>query len=410
MTKKGANMYLFKTINLFFVFIITTQLLISANWPNFLGPNRDGISTESGLELEWVKHPPVIKWEFLLNDGGFTGPCVANNKVYVINRSEDQDIVTALDLKTGKVIWTFKYFEGGKKNYGYAKSTPTFDNGKLYTISRLGLAFCLDAQTGKKIWSQNIVSKFDGQRTRWDYSHSPLIDGNKLLLVPGGDKGVVALDKNSGKVIWEGGNNDPVGYSTPTILTINKQKQYVFISGKKLMGMDPNSGNVLWDYPWSTKYDINVAVPLLVSENKIFITSGYKHGCALIQIEGKKATKVWENQNVMAHFSTPIFYNGFIYANSDPDNLVCLNPKNGNIVWQATGYQKGGLILVEGHLIALGGRSGTVHLVEATEKKYNLKGSFTPLGGQSWTAPVLANKQLIIRNKKKVVCIDLTIN
>jgi len=217
---------------------------------------------------------------------------------------------------------------------------------------------------------------------------------------------VAALNAATGETIWKGGGNDIPGYATPVKATIQGTEQYVVFAGKALIGVDASSGQGLWRYPWETKYDVNAATPI-VSGDAIFITSGYGHGCAIIQINEDGPVRIWENREVMAHFNSPIYLGGVFFANSDPGHLVCLNPGNGQPIWKQQGFEKGGLVAVDGTIIAIDGRGGDVVMVEATQAGYHELGRINPLGGQSWTAPIVADGKLIVRNKEAMVCLDL---
>ena len=241
-------------------------------------------------------------------------------------------------------------------------------------------------------------------------SLSPIVDGANLILVPGGpDAAVVALNKETGEPVWKGGGSGKPGYTTPTIATIAGKKQYLVFMGKELIAVDAADGKLLWSFPWETKFDVNAAMPIVIGEDTVFITSGYVHGCAALRIAGDKVEKLYENKEIQSHFSTPIFFNGNIYGSTDPGDLVCLDPKTGKAVWRQGGFEKGGIIIVDGTIIAMNGKDGDVIMVELKPDAYKELGRFKPeaLGGKSWTAPILADGKLIIRNQAALACFDL---
>ncbi|NQT20769.1 MAG: PQQ-binding-like beta-propeller repeat protein, partial [Planctomycetes bacterium] len=168
----------------------------ASDWPRFLGPSATGISTETGINKSWNEKPPKELWRLNLTDGGFAGPAAAGGKVFIIDHKGTNDIVRALDLTTGEEAWAFTYSEPGASNFGFARSTPAVDNGKVYTLSRSGQLHCLNAADGKKIWSKNIVAEYKGKAPKWLMSMSPAIDGDKLVMTPGGPNAlVVTLNK-----------------------------------------------------------------------------------------------------------------------------------------------------------------------------------------------------------------------
>ena len=393
------------------ILILFNTSIFAADWPAFMGPQGNGISTEKGINKNWKAKAPKILWQTKMNDGGYAGPSVADGKVFIIDRAATGDRVRAIDLETGKDLWEFAYPETSRQDYGYARTTPTYDQGKLYTLSKGGLLHCLDAQNGKALWSLSLVKDLNGVLYNWEVASSPVVDGEKLIVFPGGDKNVAALDKNTGKVIWQGGNSDRAGYATPVIATINGVKQYVMFTARNVMGVNADNGNVVWQYPWITDHDVNAANPLVIGNNQVFVTSSYYTGCAMLRIGADwEVTKVWENDEVQSHFSSPIYYEGFIYCTTDPvpGALVCLDPKNGQAKWRQRGYEKGGLIVADGMIIALFGFNGTLLMVKADSSSYQEVGRQSGLlGGQSWTAPVLSHGRLLIRNRNALACIDL---
>ncbi len=377
-----------------------------ADWPNFRGPNADGIAPDTGLNKNWTAQSPRVLWRVPMNDDGYAGPAVANGKVFIVDHQDDKDIVRALDLATGKDAWTYSHDDSSKANYGFARATPAVHAGRVYTVSRLGVVNCLDEKTGKPVWTKNIVKEFHGQIPAWQMAWSPLIDGDKLIVCPGG-KGaaVVALNKNTGATLWKGGGSDKPGYATPVVATLAGKKQYVIFTGYHLIGVDAANGALLWQVKWETKYDVNAATPLSLPNNRIFIASNYGHGCALVTVTGNSASIVWENKELQCHFNSPVLYNGHIYAISG--DLVCFDPQTGKSLWRQPGFEKGGLLIADGLIIALNGSAGDLVMAEAKPAAYRELGRLKPLGGQSWTAPIVADGKLIIRNKNTLACLAL---
>ncbi len=377
------------------------------DWPRFLGPKGDGISTETGINKNWAAKPPKPLWKVDLSDNGYAGPAVAGGKVFIIDHRGSQDIVRALDLKTGSEVWAFPYEDTSGANYGYARSTPTISGGKVYTISRLGVVHCLDAAGGKKIWSRDVCADFGSQRPSWDLAGSPVIDGDRVVLAPGGrNAAIVALNKETGATVMQGGGDTQTGYATPVVATINGVKQYITFAAKAVIGVAAASGAKLWSAPWETSYDVNAATPIVIG-NSVFITSGYGKGCALVDVAQSGATIRWQSRDLVARFNTPVLWKGMIYGIGEPGNMVCLDPMSGQTKWKQSGFEWGGLVLVDGVLIGLDGRTGACVMVKASPDSYQELGRFTPLGGQSWTAPIIAQGRLIVRNLKAIACFDL---
>lgn len=388
--------------------------LASSDWPRFRGPNGNGASPETGINKDWKAKPPKELWRIALGDGGYAGPSVAAGKLFIIDKAGKEEVVRAVDLKTGKDAWSFKYpdsYNSGNPQWGNGRSTPTYDNGKLYTQGAAGLVHCLDAEKGTKIWSRDNKADFGGRARKdwWGYTPAPVIDGERVIICPGGPgAALVALDKNTGKEIWKGGGDDQAGYATPVLAAIGGKKQFVSFTGLSVIGVDAASGALLWRHPWQTDYDINAADPIVIGDS-VFITSGYGHGCALLNIADGKATVAWENKEMKAHFNSPVLLDGYLYGNSDPGDLVCLEAKTGTAAWRQPRYGKGGVILVDGALIAVNGDNGTVALVKPNPKAYEEIGSIKPLAdtGKYWTPPIVADGKLFVRSQKTLACLEL---
>ena len=386
---------------------LASSAAFAADWPQFRGPESNGISTEKGIAKNWNQSPPKALWNTPLSDKGYAGPSVAGGKVFIIDHKDGQDIVRALDAKTGKDVWTYSYPDAAPDNYGFSRGTPVVSGGRVYTFGRMGMISCLAAKTGAKIWSRDICADFKCNKPGWNFAISPVIDGNKVIVCPGGpNSAVVALDKTTGKTIWQGGGSDLPGYSTPVIATIGGKRQYVVFTGVSLIGVDASSGALLWRQEWKTQYDINAAAPIVIG-NTVFITSGYGHGCGLVEVQGGQTRIKWENKELMGRFSSSVLLGGLIYGVGEPGNLVCLDPNTGQTKWKQAGFEFGGLVAVDGVLLVTEGTTGNLLMVNQSPASYQELGKFTPLGGQSWTAPIISDGKLIVRNKTNIACFSL---
>ena len=351
----------------------------TSDWPQFRGVKADGFSSEVGVNKDWTKKAPAVLWTVPMSDNGYSGPAVAAGVLYIIDHQGKQDVLRALNLSNGKDLWNYKYDDTESANNGFARSTPTIDHENLYILSRLGLISCLEKTTGKLRWSRDIITDFQGRRPPWDLGMSPFIDGNKLILCPGGpNAAVVALDKTTGKTLWQGGGSDQPGYATPVVATLDGKRQYVIFTAYHLLGVDANNGKLLWQVDWITGSDVNAATPIVVG-NKIFITTDYNHGCALVAVNGSQAHIVWQNTEMQAHFSTPIYQDGYLYGTGEPGFLTCLEFNTGKARWKQAGFEKGGVLGVDGTLIAGCGSTGDIVMVKLTPERYQETGSHQTL-------------------------------
>jgi outer membrane protein assembly factor BamB len=380
-----------------------------ADWPRFRGPDYNGISREKGINKDWQARPPKLLWKQDLGDKGYGGPSVADGLLYITAHRGTEDVVLALNVQTGEEKWHYAVPDSDKESMGqgFTRTTPTVDGDRVYTLSRFGKLFCFESATGKVIWSKDIVETFHGQRPTWDIAGSPLVDGDKLIVCPGGpDASVVALNKMTGETIWSGGGSDVPGYSTPYLATIGGVRQYVCTYVNSVGGVATTDGKLLWKMPWVTGANVNAATPLVIG-NRVFITSGYGHGCAMLEVQGDKVQPVWMNKEMQAHFSSPIFTGGHIYGTGDPGTLMCLDPQTGSALWKQKGFEKGGIIVIDGVIIGCNGSNGDVIMADLSPSGYKELGRITPLGGQSWTAPIVAEGKLIVRNNTAIACLDL---
>ncbi len=410
MTNSGFESMYRRSITATFIvaFLVVSGAAWGVDWPQFRGPNADGISREKGINRSWQESPPEMLWKVSLTDEGYSGASVAFGKVFVIDHKESTDIVRAIDIRTGKDVWRFEYEDSKKSKHGFARATPLISGNKVYTFSHLGKLHCLDARTGKKIWATDVNSEFGGKMPDWGHTASLIVDGKKLIVCPGGpDALAVALDKNTGKTIWKGGGSVPISYATPVKATMNGTRQYLVFGTTHLVGVDTETGAVLWEFPWATKYETNSAMPIVIG-NTVYITSGNGMGCALVEVSPDGSAKErWKNKKMQAHFSSPIYLEDFVYGNSDPGDLVCLDPQTGDVKWKQSGFEKGPMVAVDGVLLAFDGAAGDLVMVKMAPESYQELGRFTPLGGRSWTAPVASGGNLIVRNQSTLACFAL---
>ncbi len=394
-----------------FVILIGVWLSIAAcasDWPQFRGPSANGISPDKGINKNWGQKPPKMLWQTPMGDDGYAGPSVAGGKVFIIDhKGKESDVVRAVDITTGKDVWHYSYPDTQGPNYGFSRATPAIDAGKVYVFGRMGLLTCLDAKTGKKVWSRDTFADFKGKKPGWLYAMSPVVDGNQVIVSPGGpDAGMVALNKVNGSTIWQGGGSDISAYATPIIATINGKRQYVVFTGVSMIGVDSKTGAVLWRQPWKTSYDINGAAAIVLGES-VFLTSGYGHGSGLVEILPAGPKVKWESKDMPCRFSSPILLGGLVYGVGEPGELNCMDPITGKVMWKQPGFEFGGLVSADGVLMALDGKSGDLVMVKPASDSYQEMGRFAPLGGQSWTAPIISDGKLIVRNKSTLACFSL---
>ena len=399
----------------------------AADWPQWRGPDKDGISRETGLLKEWPDGGPQVLWRVPLGEG-FSGISVIGGRVYTMFSEEDDEFVVCLNAANGEEIWRFRsdtnYIESMGGNG--PRATPTIDGELLFTVTAQGKLYALNTENGEKVWSHDLQGEFGSRIPRWGTCTSPLVEGDLLLVEVGGTDGksIVAFDKTSGDVVWSS-LTDVLGYSSPIAVTIDGIRQLIVFTGTRLVSVSPENGQLYWAYPWQTEYDVNAATPVFIPPDKIFISSGYGKGAAVVQVrvkaspessaeenEGEKnrveinVEEIWKNEEMKNHFATSVLHGDYVYG-FDNAILKCIDANTGREKWKTRGFGKGTLMLADAHLIILSDR-GKLGLAEATSSGYNEVASEEILSGLCWTVPTLANGNLYARNEKEMVCLDMT--
>lgn len=380
-----------------------------ADWPNFRGPNHDGISSEKGLRTTWSGAIP-LKWERTIGSAFSSFACVGDH-VYTCGTSDKQQVLYCLNAETGAVVWQkpfekeFRDPQGGDGT----RATPTVHGGRVYILGGHGLLLCADAATGKEIWSKRFA-----YQPQWGYSGSVLIEGDLAIASAGNDAGaLVAFDKKTGKDIWKCGD-DPAGYGTPYPFTFNGRRYVVGFMGKTAIIAEVKTGKLVWRIPWKTDYDVNAASPIF-HNGYLFLSSGYRTGSALLKLGagGDKLSSqtVWKSNVLMNKFQSCILHEGKLYS-SDQNALVCVDFMTGKEIWRQARLDDrlakfGTLVLAQDHLLLLT-QEGKLKIARASPEGFRPTTTADILNGRCWTVPVLHRGRLYARNLKRVVCFDLS--
>ncbi len=407
------------------VIVMMTACSTSADWPQYLGPNRNATSPEKGLLRSWHKAGPKVLWTVSLGPG-YGGAAVSEGKVYVLDRiSGKQDVLRCLDFDTGNEQWSYTYEAKGRVSHPGSRSTPAIEGNYLYTCGSFGDVHCFDIRTHKPVWNKNVWKDFsDDNVPRWAISQNPLIYKDSLILASQTQKaGVVAYDKTNGKVKWTspalpGG----VGYVSPSIVDIDGKEHLVMITagsrggaGGAVVGMEPGTGKRLWTYEgWSCQIPIpNVTE---IGDGRLFITGGYKAGSAMIKIEKKSntysATELYKTNDFGTHVHPAVLHEGHLYAhcttNTRRDGMVCMD-LNGKVKWKTERspvFDKGGFILADGLIFSIDGREGILYLIEPDPSGYKELASIKLLDTREcWGPLALVDGRLLIRDQKQMKCI-----
>ena len=377
------------------------------DWQQWRGPNRDGISQEAGWLTSWPAQGPKRLWEAAVGVG-YSTFAVSGGQVFTMGNVAGSDTVFCYNALTGKLKWKYEYPCDPKDPNGFdgTRGTPTVDGDRVYTLSRNGQFFCLDAASGQVKWSKDFKKLFGSEPPHWGLAGSALVEKDWVLTETGGkDKAsVVALDKQTGAVIWQAGN-DPAGYSSLMACDLGGQRCLLQFCAANLVCRSMKDGAELWRVPWKTSPAVNAATPLIVGD-EVFVSSGYNYGCGLFKMTLTGAQEVWRNKNMRNHVNSCIYLNGFLYGYNESE-LTCLDWKSGEVKWHTNAYGKGSLQAGGGKLI-LYGQKGKLGLAEPSPEAFKELGSFQALtGNNTWANPVLTNGLIYVRSLEKMAAFDV---
>lgn len=379
-------------------------------WTNFRGPARDGRYDERPVRTNWEGGLPLL-WK-QPSGGGYSSFSVADGVAYTIEQRRTQEVVAAYQVETGRELWTNGWDAYYNDSTGDGpRTTPTWHEGRLYALGALGELRCLDARTGKLIWSKNILKDAGASNLQWGMAGSPLVVDDKVVVIPGGSNGksVVAYNARTGAPVW-GALGDAASYTSPMLVTLAGRRQVLAVTARGVAGLAPEDGAVLWYFPWANSIGINVAQPIVVGPNRLFVSSGYGKGAALVEVSdagGKLSAKsVWEKASMKNKFNSSVLHEGYVYG-LDEGMLTCVDVLTGEQKWKARGYGYGQVVLASGHLIVTT-EEGEIALVRATPAGHTELARFAALEGRTWNVPAIADGRLLVRNATQMACYKLS--
>jgi outer membrane protein assembly factor BamB len=384
-----------------------------ADWPQWQGPERTRIAGETGLLEKWPAAGPPLTWSISGLGSGYGSVVMLGDRIYVQGTKGQESVVYALNRSNGATVWTRALGASLDQDRGGGpRGTPTIDGDRVYALTEAGDLGCLRAKDGSVVWSRNILRDFNGRNPNWHLSESPLIDGNMLVVTPGGNgAGIVALDKMSGKTIWKTGElSDTAGYSSCIVADVHGVRTIMTFVSTAAVGVRAKDGKLLWRYPTVANRTANITTPVLQG-NKVFYTSAYGTGCALLELlpdaGGLKAQEVYFSREMMNHHGGVVLVDGYVYGFSN-NILTCLDFNRGSSVWKDRSVGKGSVTFADGDLYLLS-ENNVVGLAEATPEGYREKGRFqiADQGWPSWAHPVVCDGRLYIRNQGMLLCYNV---
>jgi outer membrane protein assembly factor BamB len=394
---------------------------LADDWPQWRGPDRSDISRETGLLRNWPSGGPRLLWTFTDAGTGYSGPAVVGDRLYLMGADADNDCLFAVDGRTQRKAWSVPFEPRFHNDYGDGpRGTPTVDGNRVYGLGGGGVLACVEAATGRKLWSVDLKKDLGGQMmSGWGYSESPLVDGDQVVCTPGGSRGTLAaLDKTTGKLRWRSKDyTDTAGYASVVVATVGGVRHYVQMTGESVAGVAAADGRLLWRVARASP---TAAIPTpVVHDNRVYVTSGYDAGCALVELtpngDGTTAKQVYANHTMVNHHGGVVLVGEQVYGHSARGGWICQELTSGRVTWKSNKLGKGSLTCADGCLYCYAEDDGTVALVEASPAGWNEKGRFkipreTSLPRQSgriWTHPVVANGRLYLRDQDLLFCYDV---
>jgi outer membrane protein assembly factor BamB len=387
--------------------LLAFQTQAPADWTQWRGANRDGISAETGLLQDWPKPGPPLAWRITGAGNGYSSFSASGGRLYTLGARGGNEYVIAIDRATGKKVWEYlngRRFENDRGDG--PRSTPTVEGDRLYVFGGSGDLTCLDLATGKKIWSINLISKFGGVNPYWGYSESPLIVGDRILVNAGGrNASIVAVSKADGSTLWQQ-HSDGAGYSSPMLMKTGSLNQVIFFTESHALAVDPRDGRLLWSYNKANNGTANIATPV-VRGTRVFVSSDYGTGGALLDVRaaGNLATanEVYFTRDMRNHHASSVLVGDYLYG-FNSSILTALKFDDGRIAWRDRSVGKGSLIFADNRLY-LYSEDGVIGLAEANPVAYREHGRFSlsqQSGLPTWSHPIISGGLLIIRDQDTV--------
>ncbi|OFW01443.1 MAG: hypothetical protein A3I61_14860 [Acidobacteria bacterium RIFCSPLOWO2_02_FULL_68_18] len=384
-------------------------------WTDFRGPFRDGQYRQRAVRTAWPAGGLTPIWKQPVG-GGYASFVIARGRAFTIEQRGPQEVVAAYELATGRELWTSGWNAEFRESLGGdgPRATPTWADGVVFALGAAGELRALEETAGRTVWRTNMLEENGATNLDWGMAASPLVVEQTVVVLPGGPNGrsVVAYDRRTGARVWSS-LSDKQAYASPMLVTLGGVRQLLVFAATRLVGLSPGRGELLWEYPWRTAFDINAGQPLVLGENRVFLSSGYGAGAAVIELSpaaGDKTTpfsvrEVWRNNRMKNQFTSSVLHDGFIYG-LDESILASIDAATGELQWKGGRYGFGQVMLAGGHLIVLT-ENGDLALVRATPKGHEELVRFPALSGKTWNHPAMADGVLLIRNLAEMAAYDL---
>ncbi|HVV72131.1 MAG TPA: PQQ-binding-like beta-propeller repeat protein [Verrucomicrobiae bacterium] len=411
----------FRVISVSSVVLALATLAAGAadEWPQFRGPNRDDVSPDTGLLKDWSAGGPPLVWEATGLGPGYSGISLVDNRIFTAGDKGDSSMVIALNAADGKQAWSARLGKSdapGEPRFEGPRSTPTVSDGLVLALGQWGDLVCYDAASGKEIWRKDLTKDFGGAYPSWGYAESPLVDGDRVVVTPGGSKGaVVALNKKTGELVWQSKEfTDAAHYSSLIIAEIGGTRQYIQLTPDSVAGIGASDGKLLWRV--RRKGNVAVIPSPIYADGMVYVSSGYGTGCNLFKLTAANGQfsgeQVYANKIMANHHGGVVRVGDYVYGYSEGKGWTCQDLKTGEAKWQEREkLGKGSLVCADGRLyLRQEDRKGTVALIEPTPDGYKEHGRFDQpdrSSKNSWPHPVVVGGRLYLRDQDILLCYNV---
>jgi outer membrane protein assembly factor BamB len=386
-----------------------------ANWPQFLGPNRDGVYPGDDIVDTFPSGGPEVVWEKSVG-AGFSNPVVANGRLILFHRLGGKEVVEALDAETGKPVWKFEYATAYRDDFGFdegPRAAPVVSGGQVYTFGAEGMLHCLQLAAGGKIWSLDTHKEFGVSKGFFGAAGSPLVDGQRIFLNVGGGggAGLVALDKDTGRLLWKATGHG-ASYASPILASFAGKPHLLAFTRAGLVGADPATGEIYFEFPWRARSNasVNAATPLVV-DDLIFLSASYGTGAVLLRVKGAQLEKIWSGEDSLTnHYSTSVYGDGHLYGyhgrQEHGQSFRAIELRTGKLRWSEDRFGAG-TVTRAGSRLLLMRENGELVMIRATPERFEVISRAQILPGTVRAYPALANGLFYARSEKTLVCVKL---
>lgn len=400
---------------LFFSLCIKPHTVLSADWPQWLGPNRDGVYPGEDLAGPWPKSKPHMLWRKTVGHG-FSSPVVSNGWLILFHRLGEKEVVERLNAKTGELDWSFSYPSNYRDRFGFdpgPRASPSVANGRVYTFGAEGVLHCLDFESGEKVWSIDTHRQFGAGKGFFGAACSPLVYRGKLFLNVGGrnGNGLIAVNAITGKLLWSS-TDDEASYSSPVAAEFHGSLRILFFTRKGLASVDPQTGKLAFSLHWQSRSraSVNASTPLVIG-NSIFLSASYGAGAIFLKVNEDGVEKIWSSDEVLSnHYATSVYSDGYLYGYHGRQeygpSLRCVDLSNGEVQWSKDGFGAGTITLV-GNQLLLMRENGQLMLAKTSPAKFQPITEMKILSGTVRAYPAISNGLFYARNSNTLVCVKL---